>query len=120
MLFTFEHNVCRFSCLRMWAERGLIHIEDTTDGDYNVVAVRAMLERMQAIQEMLINSRRREKNSEDKFTANVVEAQQRMLEQMANVVRQAQEQGMPSDPTARGTLQRQRKTVMLPASYCQM
>lgn len=110
-------EVVRFKHLRMWAERGLVHIEDSRNAEYKVVGVRVMLQRMRAIQDIITNSPRtqRQAHSEDQFDRNWLSENQQMLEAMVEVVKRAQIQGMPSDASARRDLVRRRpKTVVVP------
>lgn len=111
-------EVVKFGNLRMWAERGLVHIEDGGNGgDYKVVGVRVMLQRMRAIQDIIANSKptQRQAHSHDQFDRKWLEDNQGMLEAMVEVVKRAQQQGMPSDPTAvRDLVRRRPKTVVVP------
>lgn len=100
-----EHQVCNFGRLKIWAERGLIHIEDAGDNSYDCVSVRSELRRMDAISEMLRNSREELKRS-GAMTHQEFDRQMRMLEQMVAVCAQAQVQGMPEDASARRDLVR--------------
>jgi hypothetical protein len=112
-------EVVKFGNLRMWAERGLVHIEDGGNGgDYKVVGVRVMLQRMRAIQDIIANSKptQRQAHSHDQFDRKWLEENQGMLEAMVEVVKRAQVQGMPSDPSAvRDLVRRRPKTVVVPA-----
>lgn len=111
------NEVVRFRHLRMWAERGLIHIEDSRNSEYKVVSVRVMLQRMKGIQDMITNSKpsQRQTHSNDQFDRAWIEENQGMLEAMVEVVKKAQVQGMPSDASARRDLVRRRpKTVVVP------
>lgn len=111
------NDVVRFGHLRMWAERGLIHIEDSRNGEYKVVSVRTMLQRMKGIQDMIAGSRpsQRQAHSHDQMDRTWIDDNQGMLEAMVEVVRKAQAQGMPSDASARRDLVRRRpKTVLVP------
>jgi len=112
-------DVVRFGHLRMWAERGLIHIEDARDNSYKAVSVRTMLHRMRGIQDMLANSKPhlRQKHSHDQLDKAWVDDNQGMLEAMCEVVRKAQAQGMPSDPSACRDLARRRPTTILVPGY---
>lgn len=113
-LFGGNHMVCTFGTLRIWAERGLIHIEDAKDNSYTVVAVRTALRRMQAISDMLRNSRASMIHDKAMY-ADEFDRQMQMLDQMTEVCKKAQVQGMPSDPTARRDLKRRLpKTVTVP------
>lgn len=110
-----DRGVVRTKHLRMWAERGLIHIEDSRDNSYNVFAVRTMLHRMRGISDMLGNSSERQINSESTLDRNWRTEQLEMLEGMVNVVNKAKEQGMPSDPTAcRDLVRRRPKSIVVP------
>lgn len=111
-----QHNTCVFGRLRVWAERGLIHIEDASDNTYDVLSVKTALRRMLAINEMLANSRA-EMIATKAMHADEYDRQMRMLEQMTDVCRRAQIQGMPSDPTARRDCKRRLpKTVSVPGT----
>ncbi len=110
-------DVVRFGHLRMWAERGLIHTEDSRDNSYKVQSVRATLHRMRAIQDMIKNSSEasRDKHSYDQFDGAAIKYHQDMIDAMVLVVEKAKAQGMPSDPSARRDLARRApKTVVVP------
>jgi hypothetical protein len=111
-------EVVKFEHIRMWAERGIIHIEDTRDNAYKVIGVREALLRMRAISDMIANSRpsQRQKHSHDRFDRKLIDDNQNMLDAMIVVVEKAKEQGMPHDPTARRDLARRRpKTFVVGA-----
>ena len=108
-------DVVLFGPLRLWAERGLIHMEDSRDNSYEVVSVRTALMRMKAISELLGNSTSRTKNSEDQFDKAFRERNQAMLDSMCEIVRKAQVQGMPSDASAsRDLARRAKKSIVVP------
>ena len=109
-------DVVRFGPLRMWAERGLVHIEDSRDNSYDTVSVRVCLQRMRALSDMLGNKTvDRQKNSTDQFDGEFRRRNTEMLEAMTEVCRRAQIQGMPDDASARRDLVRRRaKTVVVP------
>ncbi len=110
-----DSGVVRTKFLRMWAERGLIHVEDSRDNSYNVFAVRTILHRMRGISDMLGNSSERQMNSESTLDRKWRAEQVEMLEGMVEVIKKAKEQGMPSDPTAcRDLVRRAKKTVVVP------
>lgn len=116
---TTGNDVVRFGHLRMWAERGLIHIEDAKDNSYKVVSVRTMLHRMRGIQDMLKNAKPqdRQAHSHDQLDRKWLEDNQNMLDAMVEVVRKAQIQGMPTDASARRDLVRRRpKSVVVPGN----
>lgn len=115
VLFLGEHDCTKFRHLRLWAERGLVHIEDSRDGSYETISVRAALQRMKGIQDMLINTRN------DPGTRHLIRSddfleQQRFVEDMIEVCRKAKEQGMPYDASARRDQVRRRpKTFVMPS-----
>jgi hypothetical protein len=112
--FLHDHNVVTLGRTKFWAERGLIHTEDTRTGAYKSVSVRAILRRMAGVSDMLGNSRQDMKQA-GAMEGAVFDEHQRFLERMCDVVRQAQAQGMPSDPTAcRDLVTRRPKTVVNP------
>lgn len=104
--------VCNFGRLKIWAERGLIHVEDKSDNSYEVFSVRTALRRLDGISDMLRNSRRHLKEI-GAMTNQEFDRQMRMLEQMIEVCRRAQLQGMPDDPSARRDLVRRRPTTVV-------
>lgn len=104
--------VCNFGRLKIWAERGLIHIEDKSDNSYDVISVRTALHRLNGISDMLRNSRQHLKEI-GAMTHQEFDRQMRMLEQMVEVCRRAQIQGMPDDPSARRDLVRRRPTTVV-------
>lgn len=114
-LFGGNHQVCIFGPLRLWAERGLIHIEDARDNSYDALSVRSALHRIKAINDMLVNSKA-ELTRDGGLTAQEYDRQMKMVEQMVEVCQQAQVQGMPDDPTAVRDLKRRRPlTVTVPS-----
>lgn len=111
-----QHNVCEFGHLRMWPERGLIHIEDSRDGSYEVISVVSCLHRMQAHSDMLGNSRNQFRG-DSAIGVDDYDRIQKMLERMIDVVEAAKVQGMPTDESARRDLVRRRpETVVMPSS----
>jgi len=114
-------DVVRFGTLRFWSERGLIHIEDSRDNSYEAISVRVALQRMKAISDLLGNSTQRQKHSHSQFDNAFRQRNQDMLDGMCELVRKAQIQGMPSDPTAsRDLVRRAKKTVVVPGFNSQM
>ena len=110
-----DDGIVIFGPLRIWAERGLIHIEDSRDNSYECLSVRTALQRMKAISDMLGNSTQRDINSEDQFDRANRDRHQRMLDSMIEITRKAQNQGMPSDASARRDLVRRRpKSIVVP------
>jgi len=105
----------KFGGLRMWAERGLIHIEDAKDNSYRAISVDVAKERLLGLVDMLDNSNsKRKKHSHDQFDMQRIRSIQNMVSNMTAVIRKAQEQGMPTDASARRDLVRRRpKTVVV-------
>lgn len=111
------HDLVATKHLRFWAERGLVHVEDSRDNSYKVFSVRECLLRMRALQDMLGNSTERQMYSEDQFDQSKRAEIQTMLEGLMVIVQKAKEQGMPSDASARRDLVRRRpKTVVVPGN----
>jgi len=97
-----NHNVVYFGSrrekfLRYWAADGLIHVEDARDNSYEALSIRSFLQRVNAISEMLGNSRTELKACGvmhmDEFDRCL-----RFVEESADLARRAKEQGDPSDP----------------------
>ncbi len=117
-LFANEHNVLIIRGVtkhglkrqvRFWAERGLIHCEDSADNSYKSMSVRSFLQRVKALNDMLARS---SVNSDKGADASLREEVQRNVEKAAQIAQLAQVQGMPEDATARRALARSRaKTV---------
>lgn len=107
-----QHECVTFRNLKIWAERGLVHIEDQRNGDYKVIFVKDMLARMDAINNMLKGARRGPKS----FAGlNTVDEIQSGIEQLVGVVRLAQHQGEPSNEAARRDYVRRRpQTFVMP------
>jgi hypothetical protein len=113
-----DNNHVTFGNLRFWPENGLIHSEDLRTGDYRSFAVRTFLRRVEGLIEMLGNSTQRDMYSEDQFDRHLREIHLRFFEGAQRIGRIAQEQGMPSDPSARADRKRRAKqTVVMPATY---
>lgn len=109
LLLGLEHDVCVFGNLRIWAERGLIHLEDARDNSYEAFSVKTQLHRVKAINDMLQNSKA-QLTSSGGMTAQEFERQMKMVEKMVEICKKAQIQGMPSDPTACRDLRRRLPT----------
>lgn len=103
VVFLNEPDVCRFGNLRMWTARGLIHIEDARSGAYESISTREALLRMQAISDMLGNTKEDNKGFIDSHAYTV---HLRMLEQMVGQVEKAKAHGTPDDAAARRDLAR--------------
>lgn len=119
VVFLGDHDCVRFRNLRIWAERGLIHVEED-NGNYQAISVRSTAHRMRALQDMINNSREEAKRNPG-FNHQLCDQIQRMLESMIEVARKAQIQGMPDDPTAREELKRRRPvTLVVPETNSSM
>jgi hypothetical protein len=99
---------------KYWAERGLIHYENTETNEYDTLTVREFLLRLKAINDMLGNSRATLASA--KFAhADEIKRQQKFVEEASMLARKAQQQGMPSDPQARAEAKRRApKSVVVP------
>lgn len=78
--------------VRWWAERGLLHWEDSRDNGYGAVSVREFLLRLNGISEMLSNGRT--KDNEGFLHADEVERHMKFVEEALELVRKAKEQGV--------------------------
>jgi hypothetical protein len=100
--------------VRFWAERGLIHCEDSFDNSYDSMSVRSFLQRVKAMNDMLARSASR---SDAGFDVPLREEIQRNIEKATEIASQAQVQGMPQDASARRALVRGRpKTFYIGSS----
>jgi predicted RNA-binding protein with PUA-like domain len=108
-----EHNKYRY-----WAERGMIHWEHIDTGDYGNQSVRTTLVRLRGIQDMLKNAVPDSHESGPKmYYHDEVESLQSWIEEMVELIREAQRQGMPSDASAvRAMKRRRKKTVVMPGT----
>ena len=108
------NDVARYAHLRVWAERGLVHIEDARDNSYECVPYRTMLERINAINEMLGKSRLDRGKFIDEDLRNRL---QTAVEEIFAVCKKAKEQGSPDDPAARREASRRASaTVRMPSA----
>lgn len=91
--------------LKFWALRGLIRCEDSLDNSYEIISVRSFLHRVKALNDMLAKSGPDDDLGPD---ADLRLEMQRNVEKALEIANQAQVQGMPSDPSARRALARER------------
>ena len=97
-----EHGVVYFGprekprAVRWWADRGLLHWEDSRTNGYGSVSVKEFLLRLKAINDMLSNGNK--KSNEGMMHADEVERHMRFIEQALQLVAKAKEQGDPQDP----------------------
>jgi hypothetical protein len=85
--------------VRWWAERGLIHFEDSRTGQYQAMTVKTFLERLQGINDLL--SKGRKSDNKDFAHPDEIDRQMRFIEQGVDLARKAKEQGSPDDPHVR-------------------
>ena len=90
-----DPGVVRFRGYRWWADRGLIHWENQLNGDYNSQSVRVTLLRLKALNDMISNSRR---STGGYMLPDQIREMQEYIDQMIELVKKAQYQGMPDDP----------------------
>lgn len=95
--------------VRWWAERGLIHFEDSRTGQYQAMTVKTFLERLQGINDLL--SKGRKVANKDFVHPDEVDRQMRFIEQGVELAKKAKSQGDPTDPKVR-----QQKVNDLPVS----
>lgn len=106
-----QAKVLKHGPLRIWAERGLIRIEDSrAERDperyrpHETITVKQCAERCKALSDMIRNSM----STNDLLSYEECAELQKVLEGYVDIMRQAQEQGMPSDASARRDLVRRR------------
>lgn len=109
------HDVCVHGPLRLWAERGLIHVEDARDNSYLTMSLRTCLERINAHVEMLKNSREQMRRTGFMDVAEYNRIQT-MVELMTEVCQKAKAQGEPfNDEAVRDAKRRLPTSVLMPA-----
>jgi hypothetical protein len=94
---------------RYWAERGLIHWEDKSTGESGSESVRTMLQRLQALNNMVGNVR----TGKGYHRPDEVTDHQRFVDSMLILIEKARNQGMPDDPAAAKSLASTRKKTMI-------
>lgn len=99
------YKVARLGSLRLWAERGLVHIEDERDNSYVCLTVLEAIERATALLEML-RGQRRELHEAGVLHREEWDRRMAGLGEILEVIRQAREQGPPDDPQARQEAER--------------
>ena len=101
-----QHDVARWGNLRVWAERGLVRIEDGRDNSYETITVAEAQKRIVAQVDIL---------NGPYYDANSKRELRKFINQLLDVVQKAQEQGMPSDPQASRDLKNRRaKSIVVP------
>lgn len=98
--------------LRVWAERGLVHMEDSRDNSYVVKSVKDALFHLNGINEMIGNTI---------VTGSLqykdeIALHQKFIQDCTAVLQKAREQGMPTDSSAvRDNNRRRATTLTVPA-----
>ena len=113
-----QSDVVNFNQHRYWAERGMIQWEDRDTGNFGSQSVRVTLQRLRGINDMVKNSLEDVHSCGQKlFYSDEVDRHMRWIEQMVELIKRAQAQGMPSDASATRDLKRRRKkTVCMPGT----
>lgn len=94
--FTFtDPKTGRRTTNRWWGERGLIHYECQSTGDYGSMTVKDCLLRLQAHADMIRNSR---KERGGYLKPDDIAKYQSYVDEMIVVCQKAQQQGMPDNP----------------------
>ena len=86
---------------RYWAERGIIHVEDTDTGEFETLSLREFLQRMDGVSEFVAKLIQKDRV----IHADEITRQQRFLEQAEVLCRRAKFQGLP--PRLGGGLRRE-------------
>lgn len=111
-----NHNVVYFGprsnpkAVRWWAERGLLHWEDSRDNSYASVSIKEFLERLRGINDMISNGRR--KGNEGFMHADEIKRHQDFIEEAIELVRIAKEQGDPDDVRVRKHKAEELKSIL--------
>ena len=116
-----QHGVVFFGprskpkAVRWWAERGQLHWEDSRDNSYDSVSVKEFLLRLQGINDMISNGKKKE--NEGFLHADELERHMKFIEEAIELVKKAKEQGIPEDPRVRKHKAQNRPvTVVMPSS----
>lgn len=91
-------DVARLGRLRLWADRGLVHVEDERTGEYDSMSKHTALLRTNALSDMI--KKRRDAHTEDQFDRARRQTIMAFVERMAEVCAKCEVQGMPDDPSA--------------------
>jgi hypothetical protein len=92
----------------------LIHVEDARDNTFDSLGVREFLHRLNAINDMVGNSKAT-LASEGFAHQDEIERQQRFIEDALDLVKRAREQGEPSNPdAAKAAKSRRPVTLIMP------
>jgi hypothetical protein len=110
-----QTDVLRHGPLRIWAERGMIRIEDSRDNSYSTVTIKDFALRVAALNDMIKNSM----STDPYYGYNEIVELQRLIDGYVSIMRKAQEQGAPDNPDAIADRKRRKplsKQVVLPVS----
>lgn len=108
---------------RWWAQRGMVHWEGATTGEYGSLTVRDALHRVQALHDMIGNSRA------DGSVTRFPDEYRKLAEfrdQLIEICKLAQQQGRPDDPrhtkqlSAQIKAARQNRFVVVPGMAAAM
>lgn len=102
------------SVVRYWAERGLVHWEDSKDNSYGTMTWQDAAERTLGLSEMVHNSRQHGMYGDE------IRAVQQFCSEMEPVIRKAKEQGGPLDDVqsiARENRRRSKKIVPIRVAH---
>ena len=110
-------DVVNLGPLKYWAERGLIHCEDSRDSSYETVDVKIVLERIKALNDMIGNTKRKVPGL---MHADEIRKHQNFIDDMVQLCRKARNQGSPDNPDAIKDAKRRRPaTVVVPSAASQ-
>lgn len=111
-----QTGVVHYRNLRVWAENGLVHVEDKKTGAYQAHSVRTAAERISALSDMLGHSRAEMRRSGN-LRADMFDYIQNGVARIYDVCKQAQQQGDPDDPaTYREAVRRRPCSVVMSSS----
>ena len=103
-----QHGTLCWGDLRIWAERGLIHIEDSRDSSYKSESVAAFLVKVKALNDMKMKFDGTESSAERKAIIEDRSRIQKLVEGAIDVAHRARAQGMPDDSTAGSSIRASR------------
>lgn len=113
----FKHKkTMRIRQTDFFAERGLIRAVVDGTGEYKVIPVRQWLHRTNALNEML---GQKDSRGDGKIEADLRRKFTDIVDDSTSLARTAQEQGMPSDPTARADQARRTARVFAQSTNLQ-
>ena len=88
--------VAQLGPLRLWAENGIVCMEDSRDNGYTQCNVRTTLERVQAINDMIGNTLHKGIARD----TPEIKMMQKFVDDTVAICRKAQEQGEPTDKSS--------------------